>query len=44
MADLLNSVFTNTETLTPLTVLELFVFFGVIELIGIFFSWIKGGK
>lgn len=42
--DLLTDLFTDATTLTPLTVVELFVFFSVIELLGIFFSWIKGGK
>lgn len=42
--DLLTDLFTDPTVLTPLTVVELFVFFSIIELLGIFFSWIKGGK
>lgn len=44
MADLLSSIFSNTDTLTPMSILEIFVFFGLIELIGILFSWVRGGR
>lgn len=42
--DLLTNLFTDVTVLTPLTVIELFVFFSIIELIGMFFSWVKGGR
>ena len=40
--DWLNNFITNPDVLTPQGVFEIFIFFIVIELIGIFFSWIRG--
>lgn len=37
----MGNILSNTENLTPTTIMELFVFFSIIELLGIFFSWLK---
>lgn len=43
MAELIGSLVSNTDVLTPQGIYEMFGFFMIIELIGFIFSWIKGG-
>lgn len=42
--DFLNDLLSTPDVLTPAGVYEMFGLFCVIELIGMLFSWIRGGK
>lgn len=42
MSEIINLFVSNTSTLTPGTVIEFFIFFMILEFIGIMFSWIRG--
>ena len=42
MEALIDLFVSNTEVLTPGTILEIFGFFMVVEFLGMMFSWIRG--
>ena len=44
MEGLVNIVFSNTDTLTPGTILEFFCFVMVVEFLGMMFSWLDGRR
>lgn len=43
MEALIGNLVSNPDVLTPLGIYEMFGFFMMLELIGFFFNWIKGG-
>lgn len=42
--ELLTSLLSNPDVLTPGGVMEIFGFFMILELLGMFFSWIGGNR
>ena len=44
MQSVVDLIFSNSETLTPGTIVEFFVLVCVIEFLGMMFSWINGRR